>query len=472
MTVISVRNPYTGEHDYEFTQATAEEIKGICARLRQNQPEWEALGLEGRIAVMDKLKDAMAERFDALYQAVKTDTGRSEIAQLEAGWIPNILERLYGDARAMLPETEPRAAMLPGIEASNQYVPYQLVGNISPWNFPLLLSMVDTLPALICGSAVVLKPSEVTPRFAEPFADAIAAVPELEKVFRIILGPGETGAELINHVDIVAFTGSVRTGRKVAENAARNFIPVFLELGGKDPAVVLESANVDVATSSILRTSVGATGQACQSLERIYVAEPIYDEFVDKIVDKAQKVTLNTHQLEQGHIGPLIFEKQADTIEEHLEDAKAKGAKVLTGGKIIRNGGNWIEPTVLVDVTQDMKVITDETFGPVIPISKFKNVEEAIFLANDTRYGLSASVYGAPDEAYPVARQLNGGAVSINEGSLTAYVHDTEHESFGFSGMGGTRFGPEGIRRFIRRKALFNSTQGVRDINGEFVPLA
>ena len=170
MTVISVRNPYTGENDYEFKQATPEEIKGLCARLRQNQPEWEALGLEGRIAVLDKLKDAMVERYDALYEAVKTDTGRSEIAQLEAAWIPNILERLYGDARALLPETEPHESMLPGVEASNQYVPYQLVGNISPWNFPLLLSMVDTLPALLCGSAVVLKPSEVTPRFAEPFA--------------------------------------------------------------------------------------------------------------------------------------------------------------------------------------------------------------------------------------------------------------------------------------------------------------
>ncbi len=471
MTIISVRNPYTGEHDYEFTQTMSDEIKGVCARLRQNQPEWEARGLEDRIGVMDKFKSAMNARRDELYEALKKDTGRSNIAQLEAGWISNILERLYTDARNMLPETEPRETALPGVRASSQYVPYQLVGNISPWNFPLLLSMVDTLPALICGSAVVLKPSEVTPRFAEPFADAIAAVPELEKVFRIILGPGETGAELINHVDLVAFTGSVRTGRKVAENAARNFIPAFLELGGKDPAIVLSSANVDVAVSSILRNSVAATGQACQSLERVYVAESIYDEFVEKIVEKAQRVTLNTRQLEQGHIGPLIFEKQADTIVEHLDDAKAKGAKVLTGGKVIGKGGNWIEPTVLVDVTQDMKIIADETFGPVIPISKFKNVDEAIFLANDTRYGLSASVYGAPDEALPVARQLNGGAVSINEGSLSAYVHDTEFEPFGFSGMGGTRFGPEGIRRFVRRKALFNATQGVRDINGDFIPL-
>ena len=307
---------------------------------------------------------ACEQNFDAIYEALKTDTGRAAIAHYESSCLGDEVARLTSDVRQMLVDPEPRRSLNPVVEASGQWVPYGVVGNISPWNFPLILSLIDTLPALMTGNGVVIKPSEVTPRWVEPMREAIQSVPELSKVLDFVMGPGETGAELINHVDLIVFTGSVKTGRIVGEAAARNFIPAFLELGGKAAAIVLDSANLEAATSGVLRATVSATGQACQSLERIYVAAPIYDDFVEQIVAKAQQATLNTEQLEEGNIGPLIFDKQADTIKAHLDDAVKKGAKILTGGKIIKKGGIWVEPTILVDVTHDMKVMTDETFWP------------------------------------------------------------------------------------------------------------
>jgi len=471
MTTIKVRNPHTGEQDFAFEQTSAADVKATVDRVRANQPAWAALGNEGRIAVVDKLVAAMQRDFDAIYNALKDDEGRSAIAQYEAGCIGDEVARLTSDIRQMMTEGEPQASLNPAARASGQWVPYGVVGNISPWNFPLILSLIDTMPALMTGNAVVIKPSEVTPRWTVPFMETVKSVPEIHNVLDVVMGPGETGAELINHVDLIVFTGSVRTGRIVGEAAARNFIPAFLELGGKDPAIVLESANMEVATSGVLRASVSATGQACQSLERVYVAAPIYDEFVEKITEKAKQVTLNTHQLEQGHVGPLIFDKQAAIIKDHIDDAKAKGAKVLNGGKIIHQGGVWVEPTILVDVTHDMKVMTDETFGPVIPIMKFDTVDQAVDLANDTIYGLSGSVFGEANEAIEVAERVNGGAMSINDGSMTAFTHDVENESFGFSGLGGTRFGPHGVLRFVRRKAILNNVVGPLDMNYEVVPL-
>ncbi|MCB2107751.1 MAG: aldehyde dehydrogenase family protein, partial [Rhodobacteraceae bacterium] len=322
------------------------------------------------------------------------------------------------------------------------------------------------------GNAVVIKPSEVTPRWVDPIRAIIKDVPVLDGVLALVRGPGETGAALIDRVDLITFTGSVRTGRKVAEAAARRFIPAYLELGGKDPAVVLASANLDAATSGILRASVAASGQACQSLERVYVARPVYDKFVDMIVAKAKAVALDADDPDNGFVGPFIFDRQADIAADQIKDALAKGAKVLSGGEIVHKGGKWLAPTVLVDVNHKMKVMTEETFGPVIPIMPFETVDDAVALANDTTYGLSASVYaGSAEEAIPVAKRLNGGAVSINDGSLTSMIQDVAHESFGYSGMGPTRFGAEGVLRYVRRKALLTNTQGPMGIDGKTVPL-
>jgi len=471
--VFSARNPRTGVHDYQCEHTTSAELDQIVKRLRTTQPAWAALSVDERIAALEQFVAAVERHKDKVLAALKADTGRVRIAHLEYGALASVLQRVAGDARAMLVDIPTRPTMVPHIHGAGHYVPYGIMGNITPWNFPLLLSFIDTFPALVAGNAVIIKPSEVTPRWVDPIRLALKEVPLVESVLTFARGPGDTGAALIERVDFVSFTGSVRTGRKVAEAAAKRFIPVFLELGGKDPAVVLESANIEMATSGILRATVAATGQACQSLERIYVARPIFDAFVAKIVEKAKAVTLDLDDPENGFVGPFIFDRQAEIAADHMKDALAKGAKILCGGEIISKGGKWMAPTVLIDVTHKMKVMTEETFGPVIPIMAFDSVDEAVKLANDTVYGLSASVYaGTADEAMPVARRLNGGAVSINDGSLTAMVQDMAHESFGFSGMGASRFGPEGVLRYVRRKALLTNTLGPMDVAGKIVPIS
>jgi len=202
------------------------------------------------------------------------------------------------------------------------------------------------------------------------------------------------------------------------------------------------------------------------------VARPIYDAFVQKLVEKAKATTLDIDDADKGFVGPFIFERQADVVADHLKDAVAKGAKILCGGEIITKGGKWLAPTVLVDVNHKMKVMTEETFGPVIPVMPFDSLDEGIALANDTTYGLSASVFAAmAEEAMPVARRLNAGAISINDGSLTAMIQDVAHESFRFSGIGPTRFGAEGILRYMRRKAVLTNTLGPMDVTGQLIKL-
>ena len=294
---------------------------------------------------------------------------------------------------------------------------------------------------------------------------ALAEVSELEQVFEIVLGGGETGAQVVTNVDAICFTGSVATGRKVGAAAAQAFIPAFLELGGKDPAVVLESADIDRATTALLRGSIANTGQACQSIERIYVAESIADAFEAQLVEKANAVTLNAQDMQHGQLGPFIFEQQAKIVGAQLEDAKSKGARVLAGGTVEDHGGQWLRPTVLAGVSTDMAVMTEETFGPVLPITRFDSVDDAVAMANDSQYGLSGAVFaGTVDEAEEVAARLDVGAVSINDASLTSMMYEAEKNSFKLSGLGASRMGASGLTRFLRKQAILINEGAVAPI--------
>jgi acyl-CoA reductase-like NAD-dependent aldehyde dehydrogenase len=384
------------------------------------------------------------------------------------GWIE--------DARAALDRAEfqGRSKVMPDVEVQTQLVPYPLVGVISPWNAPLMLALLDAVPALFAGSAVLLKPSEVTPRVVRLLFETVAAVPELSAVFDYVVGGGATGQDLIQQVDLVCFTGSVPTGRKVAVACAERLIPCFLELGGKDPAIVTRNADLDRATTSVLRGAVYATGQVCYSVERVYVDETIQQPFVTELVRKAERVCLNSEDPRAGHIGPFIFAPQAAIVERHLADAVAKGAKILTGGKVENIGGGlYMRPTVLTHVTHDMMVMRDETFGPVIPVMAFKTVDDAIALANDTEFGLTASVIARDEaEALPIARRINAGAIFIQDTFLTfGKLRTVGTNSFGVSGLGGSRTGCDSILRFVRRKALMIQHGKVADIEND-IPVA
>jgi succinate-semialdehyde dehydrogenase / glutarate-semialdehyde dehydrogenase len=464
---MKVRNPRSGEHDYEIMPLSPPQLLEVAASLRAAQPAWAARDVSERSAILLQFGDAIARHAEAITSALTADTGRAKISRIEVDGTIGLIRRWAMAAEGIIAAAivQNRQTSIPGISTSTRLKPFALVGVISPWNFPLTLALIDAIPALMAGCAVVVKPSEVTPRFIRPLMAALADVPEIP--LRVIEGDGATGAALVPLVDYVAFTGSVATGRKVGAAAAAAFIPASLELGGKDPMLILASADPVSAAETALRASVVNSGQACQSIERVYVARQIAAPFLAALAEKAAAVRLNHPDIEVGDIGPFIFEKQAAIVQAQIDDALAKGARLLAGGTVENLGGGlYLRPTVLADVTPNMAVMTEETFGPVIPVTVFDHVEEAISLANDGTYGLSGAVIaGTAEEAEAVGARLNVGAVSINDGSLTSMVWEAEKSSFGLSGLGPSRMGDSGLLRFFRKQALIRQS-------GAALPLA
>jgi acyl-CoA reductase-like NAD-dependent aldehyde dehydrogenase len=472
LRTLPVRNPRTGETDFALTVSPPEEVAAKAERLRANQAAWAAMTIQARVGVMRRWLGAVAQRANDIAEADAADTGGCHTSYLQGyitmgnigGWIE--------DAEAVLARAgfHGPSQSMPEVEVRSQLVPYALVGVISPWNAPMMLALLDAIPALFAGSAVLLKPSEITPRFIKPLFETVAQVPELAGVFDYVMGDGRTGQNVIDQVDLVCFTGSVPTGRKIAVQCAERLIPCFLELGGKDPVIVTEHADLDRATTSVLRGAVHATGQVCFSIERIYVQESIHDAFVAQLVAKAEAVRLNSDDPRAGHLHPFTFAPQAPIVAAHIADAVAKGATVLTGGEVENHGGGlYMRPTVLTGVDHGMTIMRDETFGPMLPVMKFATIDEAVALANDTVFGLTASVIAGDEaEAMPIAERLNAGAVFIQDTFLTFGKNRTiGTHSFGFSGLGGSRTGPESILRFIRRKALMTNHGAVADIQND-----
>lgn len=455
---MKVRNPRTGEYDYEISPLGADQVSEIAQSLRAAQPEWAARSPEERGEILCRWADAVEANSGPLFEALRADTGRAMIAAVEVEGLPRSLRRWAEVAPRLIAEHTVSGvpSANPTVTNSTRLVPYQLFGAIAPWNFPIVLSTIDAIPALAAGCAALIKPSEITPRFIVPLRETIAQVPELEPVLALIEGDAETGKALIANVDYVCFTGSVATGRKVAEAAAQAFIPANLELGGKDPMLILASADPEQAAKTALRSSIVATGQACQSIERIYVAREIYQPFLDALVREAETVSLNYPDIGKGQIGPFIFPPQADKVAEHIDSARAAGARILTGGEVeTLGGGKYLRPTVIADATADMAIVREETFGPVLPVIPFDTVDEAVAAANDSDYGLSAAVVaGTAEEAEDVGVRLEAGAISINDGSMTSMVWDAENSSFKMSGMGPSRMGDSGLLRFFRKQAL------------------
>jgi acyl-CoA reductase-like NAD-dependent aldehyde dehydrogenase len=402
----------------------------------------------------------LTARRETIQAALETDTGRRRISGQEIDSVIGAIAGWSAMAPTLMPEGWVDGRAMPAVRHAPNWRPYALVGVISPWTFPMLLGMIDAVPALTAGCAVIVKPSEVTPRFVGPLRDAIAATPGLEAVLQILPGDGETGQALIDEVDCICFTGSVATGRKVALQAAGRLIPAFLELGGKDPLIVLADADLEAATDAALRGSVLSTGQACQSIERIYVQRGIYGAVVERLTMKANAVGLNWPQIDSGEVGPIIFARQAEILAAQIADAQAKGARVLAGGEIEHHGGGlWLRPTVLVDVTHEMAVMRDETFGPILPIMAFDTLDEAVALANFGEFGLSAAVFaGTLEAAEAVGRRLDAGAISLNDAALTAVFYEAAKQSFKASGVGPSRMGADGLARFFRRQALIANT--------------
>ena len=470
---IPVRNPRTGRTDFDLPVASADEVALKAARLRENQKAWSAMGLQGRSGVMARWLGEVRKRAAAIAEADAEDTGGCHTSYLQGFITMGNIGGWLEDAAGALEKAGYRgpSRAVPSVEVRTQFVPYPLCGVISPWNAPMMLALLDAVPALFAGCAVLLKPSEVTPRFTAPLFESVRAVPELAAVFDFVTGDAGTGKAVIDQSDVVCFTGSVPTGRKIAVHCAERLIPCYLELGGKDPVIVTASADLERATTAVLRGAAHANGMVCFSVERIYVAESIHDAFVARLIEKAKAVRLNCDNPRAGHLHPFTFAPQAAIVQRHLADAVAKGATIHSGGEVeTHDGGLYMKPTVLTGVNHDMLIMQDETFGPCLPVMKFRDVEEAIALANDTTFGLTAAVIaGSEAEALPIAERLNAGAVFVQDTFLTFAKNRTVGtNSFGYSGVGGgSRTGPEAILRFVRRKALLTQHGEPADIQND-----
>ncbi len=459
---MKIRNPRTGQADYEIAPINSNAVEEEANRLRGAQSDWATKKPEERGAILLQWAEAIEADLGAIIPALTADTGRGGISKIEAAGVPGQIRRWATTAPQLIAEGQPveQPTSIPTVTTSTQLVPYQLVGVISPWNFPMTLALIDAIPALLAGSAVLVKPSEVTPRFIKPLMETVRKIPDLAAVLSIIEGDGATGSAMVDQVDYICFTGSVATGRKVGEAAAKAFIPASLELGGKDPMIILASADPEKAAATALRASIVNTGQACQSIERVYVAREIAERFLASLTAQAEVVQLNFPDINRGHIGPFIFEKQAKIAQSQIDDAVQKGAKLITGGTVENLGGGlYLRPTVLTDVPPDADIMREENFGPVIPVVIYDQIEQAIVQANDSIFGLSAAVIGGSvTEAEQIAVRLKAGAVSINDGSLTSMVWEAEKSSFGYSGLGASRMGASGLLRFFRKKALIRQS--------------
>ena len=452
--LLSAANPRGGV-PFDFRAEDASEVEAAAQRLRVGQPSWAAMPVAGRMDVLARWCETLREGRSDLVRALTEDTGRALLSEAEIDGAVRRIEYWIRTAPGLLSERPPGVSeSVPSVRFEHRRDPLGLVGVISPWNFPLLLMLIDSVPALAAGCAVLAKPSEHTPRLAEPLMATVNAVAELAGVFACVRGGAATGAAVVEAADAVCFTGSVTTGREVGARAGSRLVPAFLELGGKDPLLVLDDAEPAQAAAIALRGSVIATGQACQSIERVYVHESLYEPFLASLVAAASAVLPNLQRVDEGHLGPFIDPRQADLVEAQLDDAVAGGATRHCGEVMRKDGGAWCTPVVLTGVNHSMRLYREETFGPVVPVMRFANDDEAVQLANDSDYGLSAAVLGVEQHALSVARRLRAGAVSINDAGLTSQVSDVEKDSYGVSGVGRSRMGAEGLLRFLRRQAF------------------
>jgi len=393
--MIDVLNPVTQEIIGQIPCSTDEDVRAAVERARFAQKTWGALTVKERTKFIRRWLDLLWERQDEGIAVLRRENGKAEgSALLEFVAMDGIGQYFIHHAAGIL-KPKRRPTIFPTIQwAKVHYKPHGVVGIITPWNYPFFLSFADMTPALIAGNTVLLKPSEITPFIAEWGVDLMYEAGIPRDVVQVVQGDGRTGAALVDNVDFVQFTGSTAVGRKVGVRAAERLIPYGLELGGNDPSIVLDDANLDLTAVGLIQGSFENAGQMCISIERVYVEEGIYAPLLEKIQKYAQGITLNADAGLKTVVGSMTNEAELKRTQAHIEDAVKKGAKVIVGGHPRPELGKYFfEPTILVDVDHTMDIMREETFGPVMPIMKVKNEQEALQLANDTQYGLSASIF-------------------------------------------------------------------------------
>src|SRR5262245_35011427 len=471
--MIEVHSPADHARLGKVPVSSALDVRAAVMRARQAYRAWSTLSIQERARVLLAARDGFISEREELIELLCAETGKPRLeAIVEITYVCDVLTFYAKQGRRFLADQRIKPHLLRNKKVTVHYRPRGVIGMITPWNFPLILTIGESIPALMAGNTVIIKPSEWTPLIAMRGAGLLhstfnsCGLPA--DILQIVNGHGETGAALVDEADMIAFTGSVRTGRMVAERAARRLIPVSLELGGKDPMIVLRDADLERAANAAVWGAFTNSGQVCISVERVYVEESIADDFIRRVVEKTRALRQGSDAKETGagkrvDIGAMTFPKQVDIVEDQIADARARGAQILSGGRRNPNlEGRYFEPTVLTGVDHSMKVMTEETFGPLLPIMRVKDGTEALRLANDSVYGLNASVFPRDKtRGERLAAQVEAGMTCVNDVIAGFGVTDAPSGGMKESGIG-KRHGAEGIRRFCHQQVIVTDRFGLR----------
>ncbi len=450
-------NPATGEILREFRCASEQDVHAAVARARAAQAGWN-VDVRQRIAILRSFQRLLHQKKSEVARLITSEAGKPLVEALltEVMVVLDATRFCVENAFAFLREQPVPHGNLAMKTKAGRILrePYGVIGIISPWNYPFSIPATESLSALVAGNAVVLKPSELTSLTALNLASLLHEAGVPKDIFQVIVGNGPTGSALLSAaIDKLVFTGSVATGKRIAQAAAARLLPVVLELGGKDPMLVLNDADVDVASSGAVWGAFVNTGQACLSVERCYVHRSLYDAFLDACVRKTKLLRMGNGIDPQTDVGPLIRELQVRNVEAQVEDARRLGARVLIGGsRLPQIGPNFYAPTVLAEVTHAMQIMREETFGPLLPVMPFDTDDEAIRLANDSDFGLAASVW-TRDRARgeSLARRIQAGTVMVNDAIACFGISEAPHGGIKASGLGRTH-GIFGLEEMVRIK--------------------
>lgn len=455
---IEVTAPFTGEVLGTVPDAEPADVSQAVDRARQAQRRWAAMGLPARLRVLTRFHDLLIDRADIAMDLLQLEAGKARVPAFEEVFDTAATTRYYLNTAPGLLRRHRRAVSLPGFTTAWEYRhPIGVVGNITPWNFPFTLSISDIVAALIAGNSVVVKPDEKTPYSAIFGALVLEEAGLPADVIQVVTGYGETaGASLIDEVDFINFTGSTEVGRIVSAHAGRRLVAASLELGGKNAAIILPDADLTRTVPGVARAVFANGGQLCISMERIYVAETAMDQFIARFVDYSRSMPLTASFDFSSGMSAMIDSQHLDVVHSHVEDAVAKGATLLAGGKPRPDiGPTFYEPTVLTDVGEDMLMCRSETFGPVVSVYGYSTLEEAVALANDSEYGLNFSVWTSdPDRGVDIATDLHAGTVGVNDGYAAAWSsYDAPMGGMKASGIS-RRHGEVGLLKFTESQTV------------------
>lgn len=457
MNAISVINPVTGVELHSLTPFSATQVAMEFADARIQQPAWEALGAKARARIAAKLVDLLAKHSDRVMDQLQLETGKSRSHAFEE--ITGALGSISYYAKVtpkLMRRTKVRAGVPLMLSAFTEPQAVGVVGIITPWNYPLALTMMDAIPALLAGNAVVQKADNQTAKTVLLARELALEAGVPEGIWRVVYGePAEVGNAVTDNADYVAFTGSTPTGKIVAERAARRLVGYSLELGGKNPMIVMPGANLEKAAEIAIGSAFGNSGQLCVSIERVYVPNHAKAQFEAILKRRVETLTLGNSNKFDFDLGALSSKAQLERVAGFVDRAKAEGARVVTGGRVADEvGANFYAPTVVTDLPLGAEILHKEVFGPVIALVGYDSLDEAVELANATEFGLNASVVGDPRQAMRLASRLMAGSVNINEGyratmaSVAAPMGGMKQ-----SGMG-RRSGPGGLLRFTETRTI------------------